>query len=163
LHKIWRVKIKLICIGKTGKSFLEQGESEYLKRLQKYISFEKIEIPDLKQAKNLSEQQIKEKEGELLLDKLTSGDHVILLDDKGKHYSSVEFAQHWQDLFNRGLKQTCVLVGGAYGFSDAIYQRANEKISLSKMTFSHQMVRLFFIEQTYRAMTILRNEPYHHE
>jgi 23S rRNA (pseudouridine1915-N3)-methyltransferase len=157
------MKIKLICIGKTGKSFLDEGEKEYVKRLQKYIPFEKIEIPDIKNAKKYTTDQIKEKEGQLIMDKLSLGDYLVLLDDKGKSFSSVEFAAYYQNLFNKGLKNTVFVVGGPYGFSDDMYQRADEKISLSKMTFSHQMVRLFFIEQTYRAMTILRNEPYHHE
>jgi 23S rRNA (pseudouridine1915-N3)-methyltransferase len=157
------MKIKLICIGKTGKSFLEEGEKEYVKRLQKYIPFEKIEIPDMKNAKNMSEEQIKVKEGEQLLDKLNPGDFLIILDDKGKSYSSIDFSKHLQNLFNKGLKNIVFVVGGPYGFSSAVYDRADEKLSLSKMTFSHQMIRLFFIEQIYRAMTILRNEPYHHE
>lgn len=157
------MKIKLICIGKTGKSFLEEGEKEYVKRLQKYIPFEKIEIPDMKNAKNMSEEQIKVKEGEQLLDKLNPGDFLIILDDKGKSYSSIDFSKHLQNLFNKGLKNIVFVVGGPYGFSSAVYERADERLSLSKMTFSHQMIRLFFIEQIYRAMTILRNEPYHHE
>lgn len=157
------MKIKLICIGKTGKSFLEEGEKEYIKRLQKYIPFEKIEIPDMKNAKNMSEEQIKVKEGEQLLDKLNPGDFLIILDDKGKSYSSIDFSKHLQNLFNKGLKNIVFVVGGPYGFSSAVYERADERLSLSKMTFSHQMIRLFFIEQIYRAMTILRNEPYHHE
>ena len=157
------MKIKLICIGKTSKHFLEEGEKEYLKRLQKYIPFEKIEIPDLKNSKKYTEDLIKTKEGQSILDKLVAGDYLVLLDDKGKNFSSTEFATYYQNLFNKGLKNIVFAVGGPYGFSEAVYQRADEKISLSKMTFSHQMVRLFFIEQTYRAMTILRNEPYHHE
>jgi len=157
------MKIKLVCIGKTSKSFLSEGENEYLKRLQKYVPFEKIEIPDLKNAKKFSEDQIKLKEGQSILEKLIPGDYLVLLDDKGKNYTSVEFANYYQNLFNKGLKNIVFVVGGPYGFSTDVYNRADEKLSLSKMTFSHQMIRLFFIEQTYRAMTILKNEPYHHE
>lgn len=157
------MQITLLCIGKTGKKFLEEGEETYLKRLKHYIPFSMQIIPDLKQAKNLSEEQIKQKEGELLLDKIQNSDTVILLDERGKHFSSVDFANYLQDLFNKGGKNLIFIIGGPYGFSDAVYQRANGKVSLSAMTFSHQMIRLFFIEQVYRAMTILKNEPYHHQ
>lgn len=157
------MKIKLVCVGKTGKDFLEKGEEEYIKRLIKYVPFEKIEIPDIKNVKKLTHEQVKEQEGTAILNKIQSGDHLVLLDDKGKMYTSVQFADYYQNLFNRGIKTTVFVIGGPYGFSETVYQRANEKLSLSKMTFSHQMIRLFFLEQTYRAMTILRNEPYHHE
>ncbi len=157
------MQITLLCIGKTGKKFLEEGEETYLKRLKHYIPFSMQIIPDLKQAKNLSEEQIKQKEGELLLDKIQNSDTVILLDERGKHFSSVDFANYLQDLFNKGGKKVIFIIGGPYGFSDALYQRANGKVSLSAMTFSHQMIRLFFIEQVYRAMTILKKEPYHHQ
>lgn len=157
------MQITLLCIGKTGKKFLEEGEETYLKRLKHYIPFSMQIIPDIKQAKNLTEEQIKQKEGELLLDKIQNSDTVILLDERGKHFSSVDFAQYLQDLFNKGGKNLIFIIGGPYGFSDAVYQRANGKVSLSAMTFSHQMIRLFFIEQVYRAMTILKNEPYHHQ
>lgn len=113
--------------------------------------------------KKLTHEQVKEQEGTAILNKIQSGDHLVLLDDKGKMYTSVQFADYYQNLFNRGIKTTVFVIGGPYGFSETVYQRANEKLSLSKMTFSHQMIRLFFLEQTYRAMTILRNEPYHHE
>lgn len=157
------MQITLLCIGKTGKKFLEEGEETYLKRLKHYIPFSMHIIPDLKQAKNLSEEQIKQKEGELLLDKIQNSDTVILLDERGKQFASVDFAHYLQDLFNKGGKNLIFIIGGPYGFSDAMYQRANGKMSLSAMTFSHQMIRLFFIEQVYRAMTILKNEPYHHQ
>lgn len=157
------MQVTLLCIGKTGKKFLEDGEQEYLKRLRHYISFQLQIIPDIKQAKSLSESQIKQKEGELILEKVTPTDSLILLDEKGKEYSSIEFSAYLQEQFNRGGKHMYFVVGGPYGFSDAVYQRANGMISLSQMTFSHQMIRLFFIEQVYRAMTILRNEPYHHQ
>jgi 23S rRNA (pseudouridine1915-N3)-methyltransferase len=154
--------VTLLCIGKTGKSFLEEGEKEYLKRLAHYISFELKILPDVKQAKNLSEEQIKQKEAEMFLEKIQSGDSVFLLDENGKEYSSVAFSQFLQEQFNRGGKHIYFLVGGPYGFHTSLYARAQGKISLSKMTFSHQMIRMFFIEQMYRAMTILKGEPYHH-
>ncbi len=156
------MQVTLLCIGKTGRKFLEEGEQEYLKRLRHYLSFQVQIIPDIKQAKNLSESQIKQKEGELILEKIGTTDTLILLDERGKEFGSVEFAEYLQDQFNRGGKHLYFVVGGPYGFSDAVYERASGKISLSRMTFSHQMIRLFFIEQVYRAMTILRNEPYHH-
>lgn len=156
------MQLTLLCIGKTGKGFLEEGEREYMKRLSHYVPFELIILPDIKQAKSLSEEQIKVKEGQQFLDKIQAQDTVILLDERGKQFDSVEFSKYIQEQFNRGGKQIYFLVGGPYGFSEAIYQRANGKISLSKMTFSHQMIRLFFIEQLYRSMTILKGEPYHH-
>jgi 23S rRNA (pseudouridine1915-N3)-methyltransferase len=157
------MKVKLLCIGKTEKKFLVEGENEYEKRLQKYISFEKIEINDIKNAKNFSEEQLKVKEGELILGKVQSTDFLVLLDERGKMYSSLKFADFLQHCFLRGNKNLIFVVGGPYGFSKAVYDRANEKLSLSSMTLSHQMIRLFFIEQIYRGMTILKNEPYHHE
>lgn len=157
------MQVTLLCIGKTGKKFLEEGEQEYLKRLRHYISFQMQVIPDIKQAKSLSQNQVKQREGEMILEKVGAADTLILLDEKGKEYSSLDFSNYLQDQFNRGGKHIYFVVGGPYGFSDDVYQRANGKISLSRMTFSHQMIRLFFIEQVYRAMTILRNEPYHHQ
>lgn len=157
------MKVKFICIGKTGKSFLEEGENEYLKRLKHYIPVERIEIPDLKNAKKLTFEQIKEQEGKEILAKVQAGDHLILLDERGDFYSSVQFSTFLQQKFNSGGKAIAFVVGGAYGFSDEVYQAATGKISLSKMTFSHQMVRMIFFEQLYRAMTILRGEPYHHD
>ena len=157
------MQLTLICIGKTGKKFLEEGEETYLKRLKHYVPFQMNVIPDIKQAKNLTEDQIKVREGELILEKIQSTDTLILLDERGTQYASMDFANYLQEQFNKGGKNLYFVIGGPYGFSEAIYQRANGKISLSKMTFSHQMIRLFFIEQVYRAMTILRNEPYHHQ
>jgi len=157
------MKIKLICVGKTMSSYLIEGENEYLKRLQHYNSVEKIEIPEIKNAKNLSQEQIKKLEGDLILTQLSTSDQVVLLDENGDSFSSKKFAGFVQKKFNGGGKNLVFIVGGAYGFSDAIYALANNKISLSKMTFSHQMVRLFFLEQIYRAFTILKGEPYHHE
>ncbi|EMS34489.1 23S rRNA m3Psi1915 methyltransferase RlmH [Mariniradius saccharolyticus AK6] len=157
------MQIKLIAIGKTDYSAIQQLLDEYMKRLGHYIRFELDIIPDIKQAKNLSETDQKEKEGELILKKVLPADELVLLDERGKQMGSVEFSGFLQKKMNTGLKQLVFVVGGPYGFSEAVYQRANGKLSLSKMTFSHQMVRVFFVEQLYRAFTILRNEPYHHE
>ena len=157
------MKIKIIVIGKTHKNFLIEGENEYLKRLKRYTTIEKIEIPDLKNTKHLSASEIKKKEGVLILQKLESNGFVVVLDENGKSFGSVNFANWLQEKMNRGYKNITFIIGGAYGFSDAIYQKANEKMSLSKMTFSHQMIRMIFAEQLYRAHTILNNEPYHHQ
>lgn len=155
--------IKLTAIGKTDDKQLQSLIELYRKRLQHYNRFEFEIIPDLKKTKNLSEAQQKEKEGELILKKTTSSDLIVLLDEKGASFSSVEFADFLQKKMNSGRKQLNFIIGGPYGFSDAVYKRADHKIALSKMTFSHQMVRLFFTEQLYRAFTILKNEPYHHQ
>ena len=157
------MNIKLIAIGKTDHKNLQALMDEYQKRLSFYIKFELEIIPDIKNAKNLSEPQQKEKEGELILQKLSPTDFLILLDENGKSFSSVEFSEELQKKMNAGLKTLVYVIGGPYGFSEAVYQKAQQKISLSKMTFSHQMVRLFFIEQLYRGFTILRNEPSHHQ
>lgn len=154
--------IKLIAIGKTDSKALLQLINEYEARLKHYVRFELDIIPDIKNTKNLSEKQQKEKEGELILKKWTATDILILLDENGKQFSSVEFSNYLQKKMNSGIKQLVFVIGGPYGFSDALYQKAQGKISLSKMTFSHQMVRLFIIEQVYRGFTILKNEPYHH-
>lgn len=155
--------LRIICIGKTGKKFLEEGEKEYLGRLVKYIPSEVIVLPDVKNAKSLSESQIKDAESKLFFQKIGEVETVFLLDERGKQYSSTEFSAFLQDQFNRGGKAVNFLIGGPYGFDEKIYRRANGLISLSKMTFSHQMVRLFFLEQLYRGMTILKGEPYHHQ
>ena len=157
------MKIKLILVGKTNAKYLVEGEREYEKRLSYYIKFEEIIIPDVKQAGKLSEGELKKKEGQLILAKLENSDHVIFLDDKGKSHSSVDFANFLQQKMNSSIKSLVFVVGGAFGFSDEVYQRANSKLSLSKMTFSHQMVRLIFKEQLYRGFSILRGEQYHHE
>ncbi len=157
------MQIKLIVLGKTDSKAIQELIQDYSARLGHYIRFEMEVIPDLKQSKSLSEALQKEKEGELILKKLLSSDELILLDERGKSYSSLEFADYLQKKMNSGLKQLVFVVGGPYGFSEAVYVRAHGKISLSKMTLSHQMIRPFLIEQVYRAMTILRNEPYHHE
>lgn len=154
--------IKLLGIGKTDDPALQNLTEVYIKRLQFYNKFEFELIPDIKKAKNLNENQQKQKEGELLLNKLIASDFVVLLDEGGKQFTSEAFSEYIQKRLNSGLKQLVFVVGGPYGFSEAVYNRADSTISLSKMTFSHQMVRLFFTEQLYRAFTILRNEPYHH-
>lgn len=154
--------IKLIAIGRTDSSELQSLIDVYTKRLGFYINFELEVIPDLKKTKNLSEAQQKQKEGELVLNKLDASELLVLLDEKGKSFSSVGFSEYLQKHMNSGIKQLVFLIGGPYGFSDEIYSRARGTISLSKMTFSHQMVRLFMVEQLYRAFTILKNEPYHH-
>ncbi|MCB0427883.1 MAG: 23S rRNA (pseudouridine(1915)-N(3))-methyltransferase RlmH [Mangrovimonas sp.] len=154
--------IKLLAIGKTDNKHLQALIDEYQKRLGFYIKFEFEIIPDLKNSKNLSEDQQKQKEGELILNKLSSTDTLILLDENGKHYASVAFADYLQKHMNSGMKQLVFVIGGPYGFSPEVYAKSNGKLSLSNMTFSHQMIRLFFIEQLYRGFTILRNEPYHH-
>ena len=156
------MKIKLLAIGKTDNKHLIQLIEEYQNRLKHYIKFELEVIPDIKNVKNLSELQQKQKEGALILSRLQSTDHLILLDDKGTHFTSVAFSEYLQKKMNAGMKQLVLVVGGPYGFSDAVYEKSNGKISVSKMTFSHQMIRLFIIEQLYRGFTILRNEPYHH-
>ncbi|WP_192347664.1 23S rRNA (pseudouridine(1915)-N(3))-methyltransferase RlmH [Algoriphagus sp. Y33] len=155
--------IKLIAIGKTDNQAILSLIEEYSKRLNFYIKFEFDVIPDLKSTKSLSETLQKEKEGELILKKLVPSDELILLDEHGKGYSSMDFSQFLQKKMNSGLKQLIFVIGGPYGFSEGVYARANGKLSISKMTFSHQMIRPFFIEQLYRGFTILRNEPYHHE
>lgn len=154
--------IKLLAIGKTDNKQLQQLIDEYTKRLGFYIKFELEIIPDLKKVKNLSEDQQKQKEGELILSKITTTDVLILLDENGKHYDSIQFANYLQKHMNSGIKQLVFVIGGPYGFSPEVYNKAQGKVSLSKMTFSHQMVRLFMIEQLYRSFTILKNEPYHH-
>lgn len=156
------MNIKLIAIGKTDNKALQALIDDYSKRLSFYIKFELEIIPDIKNAKNLSESQQKEKEGELILSKILPTDQLILLDENGKSFSSVSFSEELQKKMNSGVKTLAYVIGGPYGFSEAVYGKAQGKISLSQMTFSHQMVRLFFIEQLYRGFTILKNEPYHH-
>lgn len=155
--------IKLLAIGKTDSRELQDLIHNYQHRLGHYIKFQLEIIPDLKKTKNLSEEQQKTKEGELILKSLSNTDVLVLLDENGKQLSSIEFSNYLQKKMNSGLKQLVLLIGGPYGFSEEIYKKATGKISLSKMTFSHQMVRLFVVEQLYRAFTILRNEPYHHQ
>lgn len=157
------MNIKLLVIGKTDNKSLQSLIDDYSKRLSFYIKFELEVIPDVKHVKNLTETQQKEKEGELILSKITATDQLILLDENGKTFSSVGFSDELQKKMNSGIKTLVFVIGGPYGFSDAIYAKSQGKISLSLMTFSHQMIRLFFIEQLYRGFTILKNEPYHHQ
>lgn len=157
------MQIKLISIGKTDSKFLQSLIGEYQKRLSFYIKFSFEIIPDLKNAKHLSEKEQKQKEGELILNKISTSDVMILLDENGKQMDSVSFSSYLQKYMNSGVKRLVFVIGGPYGFSDSVYSKAQGKLGLSQMTFSHQMIRLFFIEQLYRGFTILRNEPYHHK
>lgn len=157
------MKVVLVVIGKTDEAYLRTGIEKFENRLKHYLPYEMQVIPDLKKTKNLSTSQQKAMEGQLILQAFRPGDHIVLLDEKGKEYRSVEFAGMLEKQMLAGLKRLVFVIGGPYGFSDEIYAKANGKISLSKMTYSHQMVRLIFAEQVYRAMTILKNEPYHHE
>jgi 23S rRNA (pseudouridine1915-N3)-methyltransferase len=156
------MKITLLVVGKTTDIHIDSLIQEYLKRLTHYVPFALQVIPEIKNTKALTPEQQKQAEGELILRTVAPNTKMILLDEHGKEFRSIEYAEYLQKVMLSG-QDMVVVVGGPYGFSDAVYQRANGKISLSKMTFSHQMVRLFFVEQTYRAMTILRGEPYHHE
>ena len=157
------MKITLLTVGKTDKDWVRQGMDIYISRLKHYIPFSVVEIPELKNVSSLTKDQIKTREGELILKNVRPADDLILMDERGKQYTSVELAKVIQDKISYAGKDMVFVIGGAYGFSDAVYQRADSKISLSKMTFSHQMVRAIFVEQIYRAFTIMRGEPYHHE
>jgi len=157
------MKITFLLNGKTDKKYVEDGIDVFHKRMKRYLPFQIITIPALKNTKSLSPSQQKDKEAELMMKQFQPGDHIILLDEKGKEYSSKQFADNIQKHMNSGIKNLIFVVGGPYGFSDSIKQKANGKISLSQMTFSHQIIRVIFMEQLYRAMTILKNEPYHNE
>lgn len=157
------MKITLLTVGKTDKDWVKEGMNIYISRLKHYIPFSVVEIPELKNVSSLTKDQIKTREGELILKNIRPTDDVILLDEKGKEYTSVEFARIIQDKISYIGKDIVYVIGGAYGFSEDVYKRANSKISLSRMTFSHQMVRAIFVEQLYRAFTIMKGEPYHHE
>ena len=157
------MKIVLFVVGKTKEKYLLEGMYKYQRRIMNYINFEICEIPNIKKTKNISNSDLMQKEGDLILKKLQSSDYLILLDEKEKMFSSSSFAKKIQSWMLSGKKRIVFVIGGAYGFYEDIYTRANEKISLSRLTFSHQMVRLFFVEQLYRGYTILNNEPYHHE
>jgi 23S rRNA (pseudouridine1915-N3)-methyltransferase len=157
------MKIKLIAVGKTDNQNLQQLISDYQNRLKHYINFEFVVIPDIKNTKNLSETQQKTAEGEAILKQIVNSDQLLLLDENGKSYDSINFSKLLQKKMLSGCKQLVFVIGGPYGFSDAVYKRAQSKIALSAMTFSHQMVRLFAVEQLYRAFTIIKNEPYHHK
>ena len=155
--------MKLIVIGKTKFKFLLDGENEYEKRLKHYCKFSELIIPDIKNAGNISKKELKEKEGRLILDSLKKDNYLILLDDKGLQLSSIEFSEFLNQKMVSSANELVFIIGGAFGFSKDVYEKADLKMSLSKMTFSHQMVRLIFKEQIYRAFTILKSEKYHHE
>ncbi len=157
------MKTILLLVGRTADAFYASAINDYVERIKHYTPFEMEVIPELKNTKSLSEEQQKEKEGDLLLKSLQPGDVVVLLDEHGKEFRSMEFAEWYKKKMNTVNKRLVFIVGGPYGFAPKIYATAQEKISLSKMTFSHQMIRLIFTEQVYRAMTILKGEPYHHE
>jgi 23S rRNA (pseudouridine1915-N3)-methyltransferase len=157
------VKITLLVVGRNDAGFWADATTEYSARLKHYVSFETEVVPDIKNAKNMTEAQQKEQEGRLILNALQTGDYVVLLDERGKELTSMQFSQFLQKKLQIPQKRIIFVTGGAFGFSDEVYKRADEKLSLSKMTFSHQMIRAVFTEQLYRAMTILRGEKYHHE
>lgn len=157
------MKITLLTVGKTEDAYIRDGIDKYVKRLKHYARFEIVDLPELKNTKALTQDQQKSKEAEMLLKKITNTDYVVLLDEKGLEFTSSQFAT-WLDKKAVGSTSSIIfIVGGPYGFDATVYARANDKLSLSRMTFSHQMVRLFFTEQLYRAFTILKGEPYHHE
>ncbi|OFX68674.1 MAG: 23S rRNA (pseudouridine(1915)-N(3))-methyltransferase RlmH [Bacteroidetes bacterium GWE2_29_8] len=157
------MEIRLICIAKTEDKYLIEGIEKYEKRIMKYTKYQKIIIPDLKTTKSLSIQQIKEKESELIIKQIKEQDYNIILDEKGTEYNSIDFAYYLENVYTKSLKRINFIIGGPYGFDNRIYKLAQQKISLSKMTFSHQLIRLIFLEQLYRAFTIIKGEPYHHE
>lgn len=157
------MKITLLTVGRTDVAWVREGLELYVSRLKHYVRFSLVEIPELKNAASLSQDQIREREGDLILGALGTSDEVVLLDEHGRQYRSVEFAHFLGDRMNRGGKDLVFVIGGAYGFAQKVYDRAASRLSLSAMTFSHQMVRAIFAEQLYRAFTILRGEPYHHE
>ena len=157
------MRICLLTVGKTDVSWVREGLELYASRLVHYVPFSIVEIPELRNVSSLSCEQIKEKEGELILKAVKSSDEVILLDERGREFRSVEFSAFLEDRASRSGRDIVFVIGGAYGFSQKVYARADSKISLSKMTFSHQMVRTIFAEQLYRAFSIMKGEPYHHE
>jgi len=156
------MKITFLTVGKTEDTYLRDGIEKYVKRLKHYIKLEIVDLPELKNTKALSPEQQKSREAEMILKKLSPLDHVTLLDENGAEYTSKEFAGYIDRRAIAGTNNLVFIVGGPYGFDRQVYDRANDKLSLSQMTFSHQMVRLFFIEQLYRAFTIIKGEPYHH-
>lgn len=157
------MKIELAVIGKTSIGYLKQGIDEYIYRLKHYVSFEIKYIDDIKNTKNISEDQQKRTEGAKILSLLDKSDFVVLLDEHGKEYTSMQYSSYIQKRMLSGAKKVVFVIGGPYGFSQEVYDRANDKISFSKMTFNHEMIRLIFTEQLYRAYTIINHEPYHHE
>lgn len=157
------MKIVFVQTGKTKGKEIQKLEEEYYKRLGRYVSFQKVVVPDLKNTKALREDEVKKQEAALIQKEFQPGDHIVLLDDKGKQYTSIKFANHIQQIMNRGVRRIVFVIGGPYGFDQSIYDVAQEKLSLSLMTFSHQIIRPIFAEQLYRAYSILNNDPYHHE
>jgi 23S rRNA (pseudouridine1915-N3)-methyltransferase len=157
------MKITFLTVGKTEDAYLKEGIEKYVKRLKHYTKLELVELNELKNTKALTPDQQKAKEAEMILKKITPLDHVVLMDEKGTEYSSTQFAAYINKREISSSATLIFIIGGPYGFDPSVYQRANDKISLSRMTFSHQMVRLFFVEQLYRAYTIMKGEPYHHE
>ena len=157
------MKVALILVGKTVNKHFVELIDEYAGRVKHYIGFDMVTIPELKNTKKMSVEQQKQQEGALILKQLQAGDCVVLLDEHGKEFRSVEFAKYMEQKVQKVSKRLVFVIGGAYGFSPDVYAQANEKLSLSKMTFSHQMIRMIFVEQLYRAMTIMKGEPYHHE
>lgn len=157
------MKIRVLFTGKTTEVWIRQGIDRYADRIRHYVGFELVEIPDLKQTASLTEEQVKMREGELILKALRPSDHLVLLDERGARFSSVDWARNLEQKAAHLPKDCVFVVGGPYGFSPAVQERSNERLSLSPMTFSHQLVRVVFLEQLYRAMTIMKGEPYHHE
>lgn len=157
------MRVALLLVGKTVNKHFVELIDDYASRVKHYISFDIITIPELKNTKNLSAEQQKQQEGELILKQLQAGDHIVLLDEHGKELRSIEFSKYMEQKMQTVSRRLVFIIGGPYGFSPDVYAKANEQLSLSKMTFSHQMIRLIFVEQFYRAMTIMRGEPYHHE
>ncbi|MFV0346179.1 MAG: 23S rRNA (pseudouridine(1915)-N(3))-methyltransferase RlmH [Bacteroidales bacterium] len=157
------MQVTLLLVGKTEDSYLVEGIEKYVKRIKRYIKFDMLTIPALKNTKNLTAEEQKKKEGILLLERANAYDQLILLDDKGREFSSIAFAKEMESMMNSSIRKVCFAIGGPYGFSEAVYAEASRKLSLSKMTFSHQLIRLLFVEQFYRTFTIINNEPYHHE
>lgn len=157
------MKITLLTVGKTDIGWVKEGLCDYVSRIRHHVPFDLVEIPELKKVSALSKEQIKSREGELILRHLKMSDHVVLLDERGEEMRSVELASRLQDMMARGGRDMVFVIGGAYGFSPELYARGDSKLSLSRMTFSHQLVRTVFAEQLYRAFTIIKGEPYHHE
>ena len=157
------MNITLLMIGNTSEAFVQDGYEVFMKRLKHYIKVKELIIPDIKDRKHLNAEQIKEKEAILIIEKLSSANYVVLLDERGKEFSSVEFAGFLQKTMNAGTRELYFIIGGAYGVAESVKQKADLTVSLSRMTFTHQFIRLLYAEQLYRAMTILKNEPYHNE
>lgn len=157
------MKIVLAVVGKMSSGYLKSGIDDYVSRLRHYVPFEIQYIADARNTRNMTRDRQKTAEGKNIMSFIESSDYVVLLDERGNEYSSIDFSRHLERKMNVGSRRLVFIVGGPYGFSQEIYERANEQLSLSKMTFSHEMIRLIFVEQLYRAMTIIRNEPYHHE